>query len=263
MNNNKVKIDNFFHKNASEYSNENYKKNINKVMLVRLKTIVDFVKENFNDKNIKILDLGCGSGEITQALAKLGYKGDALDNSKGMLDICREKLSTYDWDIYLGEAQNTNLKNNHYDLIIASGLIEYYQEDKILLDEITRLLKKNGHLILNVTNKYGYSTCLNTYTYYLKQNTIFKFIKSKLFKLKYGIVNFSTRKHNIKNFKETLERFNFEIKQEKYIGFSLLPAPFISLFNFLTKNIDTRLESLSNTKIKIFGASFVVLCKKN
>ena len=44
-------------------------------------------------KNIKILDLGCGSGEVTLALAKLGFQGDALDNSKGMMDICKKKLS--------------------------------------------------------------------------------------------------------------------------------------------------------------------------
>ena len=263
MKNNKSKIDNFFDKYSSEYSSENYNVNINKVMTIRLKTIVAFVTENFKDKNIKILDLGCGSGEITLTLAKLGYTGDALDNSMGMLNICKKRLSNYNWNFYLSEAQKTSLKSDNYDIIIASGLIEYYPEDKILLEEITRLLKKNGHLIINVTNKYGYSTCLNSYTYYIKQNFIFKFIKSKLFKFRYGIVNFSTRKHNVNKFKETLKKFNYDIKQEKYIGFSLFPAPFMTLFNFLTKKIDMKLESLSNTKIKIFGSSYVVLCKKN
>tara|TARA_Y100000590_G_scaffold266073_1_gene298866 strand:+ start:1148 stop:1939 length:792 start_codon:yes stop_codon:yes gene_type:complete len=263
MSNNKFKIDNFFDKYSSEYSIENYNKNINKVMLIRLKTIIEFVEKNFNDKNIRILDLGCGSGEIALELAKLGYKGDALDNSKGMLEICKKKISDYGWNFYLNEAQNTHLENNKYDLIIASGLIEYYPEDNILLEEISRLLKKNGHLIINVTNKYGYSTCLNSFTYYIKQNFIFKIIKSKLFKFKYGIVNFSTRKHNIKKFKETLKQFNYTIKQEKYIGFSLFPAPFMTLFNFFTRKIDLKLETLSNTKIKVFGASYVVLCRKD
>ena len=103
MSNNKFKIDNFFDKYSSEYSIENYNKNINKVMLIRLKTIIEFVEKNFNDKNIRILDLGCGSGEIALELAKLGYKGDALDNSKGMLEICKKKISDYGWNFYLNE----------------------------------------------------------------------------------------------------------------------------------------------------------------
>ncbi len=263
MDDNKLKIDNFFDKNSNEYSNENYNKDLNKFMLIRLETIIDFVKKNFENKNIKILDLGCGSGEVTLALAKLGYRGDALDNSRGMLDICMKKLSGHNWNFILNEAQNTNLKNDSYDLIIASGLIEYYPDDNILLNEITRLLKKDGHLIINVSNIFGYSTCLNSITYFLKQNLIFKFIKFKLFKFKYGIVNFSVRKHNISKFKETLKRYNFQISQDKYIGFSLLPAPFMTLFNFLTKKIDFKLEALSKTKIRKIGASYVVLCKKN
>lgn len=262
MDKNKLKIDNFFDQNSNEYSNENYNKNLNKFMQVRLETIVKLVEKNFQNKDIKILDLGCGSGEVTLALAKLGYQGDALDNSRGMLDICRQKLLNYNWNFFLNEAQNTNLKNDNYDLIIASGLIEYYPSDDILLTEINRLLKKNGHLIINVSNKMGYSTCLNSITYSFKQNFIFKFIKSKIFRFKYGIVNFSVRKHNINKFKETLEEFNFQIFQEKYIGFSILPAPFMTLFNFLTKKIDFWLESLSKTKIRFIGASYIVLCKK-
>ena len=263
MDKNKIKINNFFNEYSKEYFNENYNKNINKFMFVRLQTIVDFVITNFKDKKIKILDLGCGSGEVTLALAKLGYKGDALDNSEGMLNICKQKLSNFSWNVILSEAQDTHLKNESYDLIIASGLIEYYQNDEELLLEITRLLKRSGHLIINVSNKNGYSTCLNSISYFFKQNYVFRTIKAKLFKLKYGIVNFNVRKHNIRQFKETLKRYNLYPQMEKYIGFSLLPAPFMMLFNFLTKNIDLKMEGLSNTKFKKFGASYIVLCRKN
>ncbi len=262
MDKNKIKIDSFFDQYSKEYSKENYNKNINKFMFVRMETIVNFVKENFSNKNIKILDLGCGSGEVTLALAKLGYSGDALDNSKGMLEICKKKLSTFNWKLFLGEAQKTNFQEGTYDLIIASGLIEYYSDDAILLEEINRILKKNGHLIINVSNKIGYSTCLNSFSYLLKQNPFFKFIKNKLFKFKYGIVNFSVRKHKISDFKKILGNYNFDIVDEKYIGFSLLPAPLLTLFNFFTKRIDLKLEELSKSRLKIFGASYIVLCKK-
>ena len=262
MKKNKIKIDYFFEKYSSEYSSENYNVNCNKFMIVRLNTIVNLVKNNFKNKDIKILDLGCGSGEITLSLAKLGYSGDALDNSKSMLAICKKKLLNYNWNFYTAEAQETKLTDNTYDLIIASGLIEYYPNDAILMKEINRLLKRNGYLIINVSNKYGYTTCLNTLTYHFKQNFIFRFIKSRLFNLSYGVVNFHTRKHSIIKFKKMLKELNFSIEKEKYIGFTLLPSPFLTLFSFITKNIDKKLENLSNSRLKYFGTSFVVFCKK-
>ena len=85
----------------------------------------------------------------------------------------------------------------------------------------------------------------------------------KILGLNYGIVNFKVRKHNIKIFKKELNKYNFSIINEKYIGFTLLPAPFLTLFNFLTNKIDIKLEKLSNSALKNFGASYIVLCKKN
>ena len=263
MTDNKTKIQMFFEKNAHEYSTENYNIRNNKLMIIRLNTIINLVKKYLPNKNINILDLGCGSGEIALSLAELNYKGDALDYSPGMIKICKKKLSNYKWNVFLRNAENTNLPNQSYDLIIASGLIEYYPEDKILLNEINRLLKKNGILIINVTNKYGYSTCLNSISFYFKQNFFYKFLKTKIFKLNYGVVDFKSRKHCINKFKKELNDCSFSIIHEKYIGFTLLPSPFLTLFNFITYKIDIKLEKLSNSFLRYLGASCIVLCKKN
>ena len=252
----------FFNKNASSYSKENYNININKFMIMRLKFIEETVYKLFKDKNINILDMGCGSGEITLALAKKGFKGSAIDYSENMIKICNKNLVGYDWKTIVSSAEKTNFKKNSFDLVVASGLLEYYNEDHILFDEINRVVKKDGYLVINVTNKYGYSSILNYFFHPLKQNKLFKFIKKNLFNYKYDVIEYLTRKHNIKSFKKTLKNNNFKIEEEKYIGFTILPAPFSSFFNFLTKKIDLKLEGLSNTKLKIMGASYIVLCKK-
>ena len=142
----------FFDANAESYSLENYDVNKNKFMIVRLKTIIKIIEKNFKDKNINIIDMGCGSGEIAYELAKLGYKGIAFDNSEKMIEIAKKKLSKYDWKVFTVNAENTKLPSSKFDLIIASGLIEYYDNDHILLKEIKRLLKIDGHFIINVSN---------------------------------------------------------------------------------------------------------------
>jgi len=254
----------FFNENAKNYSEENYNININKFMITRLNTIKNLVLKNFsNNKNIKVVDLGCGSGEIALTLAQNGYSGIAIDYSNEMIKIAEKKLSNYNWQTIVENAENTSLENKSVDLIIASGLIEYYPNDEILFEEINRVLKSNGFLIINVTNKIGYTSILNYFTHPLKKNVLYKFIKEKLFKFKYDTINYLTRKHSINKFKKILKENQFEIISERYIGYTLLPAPFSTIFNKFTKNIDKKLEILSRTKFKILGASYIVLCKKN
>ena len=78
----------------------------------------------------------------------------------------------------------SKIDNTKFDCIVASGLIEYMPEDEKLLKESYRLLKNDGLLILNVTNIFGWSTCLNRFTHYFKKIDKFiaiaNFIKKKV-----------------------------------------------------------------------------------
>ena len=57
------------------------------------KFVADKIKELFpNNKDVKILDYGCGTGTIAEYLVKYGYNNsDGLDPCKEMLDNAREK----------------------------------------------------------------------------------------------------------------------------------------------------------------------------
>ena len=44
----------------------------------------------------------------------------------------------------------------------AAGVIEYLPDDQRMLSEVRRVLKPTGMLILNVTNKFSYSGCMNS-----------------------------------------------------------------------------------------------------
>ena len=53
--------------------------------------------------------------------------------------------------------------------MVASGLIEYMDEDEKLIQELNRITSVNGILIINIVNSWGYATCLNNLTKYLKK----------------------------------------------------------------------------------------------
>lgn len=123
----------------------------------------DYVHPHF-----KILDAGCGTGNITKALYTIarekGYEDvafHAFDLTQAMLDLFRR------WIKKVG-ASNITLKQvnvlsleqlpsdwNEYDRIVSSAMLEYLPKDKIwqALSGLKRLLKPNGKLIVFITRR--------------------------------------------------------------------------------------------------------------
>jgi predicted TPR repeat methyltransferase len=85
------------------------------------KLAVDVFARYCLDKNIKILDLGCGTGLVGQELSKRGFiRFDGLDISPGMLDVARSK-KIYG-DLIVGDmTQPDDLGGRNYDAAIAVG----------------------------------------------------------------------------------------------------------------------------------------------
>ncbi|MFT5509377.1 MAG: putative TPR repeat methyltransferase [Hyphomicrobiaceae bacterium] len=73
------------------------------------------------DKNIRILDLGCGTGLVGVELFKRGFnRFDGLDVSQGMLDVARSK-QIYGDLIVADMTQLIDLSGRSYDAAIAVG----------------------------------------------------------------------------------------------------------------------------------------------
>ena len=186
------------------------------------------------------------------------------------LSIERSKKNNFieRWKFLVGDCEETKIENTKFDCVVASGLIEYMPEDEKLLKESYRLLKTDGLLILNVTNVFGWSTCLNRFTHYLKKVDKFiiaaNFIKKKVFKedIKAKRLDFVPRKHVPYLFVKKAKKINFDFVIAKYQGFTLLPAPLDLIINLFPGNLNTKLEFLQNTPFKYFGASYSIVLKK-
>lgn len=105
------------------------------------------------DKNIHILDVGCGMGFALLALQDMGYKNLAgVDIDCGQVESCLAKKLNV---VQVNNTIDYLLSHmNRYDLILALDVIEHidYPEQLSFVKAINNALKKNGKLICTVPN---------------------------------------------------------------------------------------------------------------
>jgi SAM-dependent methyltransferase len=91
------------------------------------------------------LDLGCGAGRSTAALAGFARQVVGLDPAAGMME--HRRVVAPDAAFVVGCAETLPLVDHAFDLITAAGAINYVDRDRAL-PEIARVLVADGTLVL-------------------------------------------------------------------------------------------------------------------
>ncbi len=104
-------------------------------------------------KNPKVLEIGCGTGLLTEQLVRLYPDGEiiATDLSKKMIDACKAKIGHNTQITFAccdGETIHLNdaLVFANFDLIVTSMTIQWFEDPVSALERLKTLLKKTGTL---------------------------------------------------------------------------------------------------------------------
>lgn len=95
-------------------------------------------------KNPKILDVGCGTGVATKFLQKFGDV-EGIDISEEAVRFCQERGVS---KARIGDACNLPYQNEQFDLVVAADVLEHIDDDVSVMQEMCRVLKKDGYLIV-------------------------------------------------------------------------------------------------------------------
>ncbi len=216
-----------------------------------------YLKRYYNSKNnLKLLDVGCGTGATLNLLGKYG-KPYGIDISKDAIDYCKIRGFT---NVGKSNALNIKFEDDTFDGVTSLGVFYHksIKDDVKALKEMHRVLKPGGHLIFfdcAMMSLYG----------------------------KHTIAFDGVRRYSKKELKSKLMKSGFEVEKISYINTFIFPIVFMRrklekfssskpksevsdkinpLLNFLLKTIFKIEIRLIDYAYYPFGVNIMALAKK-
>jgi ubiquinone/menaquinone biosynthesis C-methylase UbiE len=258
----------FFRSRSTVYNERYSVKAAGDLLWIRHDAILRIVESWGLPRGSRMLDLGCGPGLMTRELAKMGYTGVGVDASPAMIEHCTEQARaggiSDTWTYQVGDVEAVPLPEGSFDGAICSGVIDYLPADDKLLAEAARVLKPEGRFLLCVTNKFGYTVSLSTPIYWIEKIPGVHSLASRMRSIfvggKHGAMefNFLPRKHRPAAARNALARHGFRVESDKYVHFSVLPAPLCTLTSKLNLGIDEKLNALDRTPLRVIGSCYIL-----
>ena len=104
----------------------------------------------------RVLEVGCGAGLLSVELARRGYDVASVDSTPAMVDLARRNVVRAGVNVSIETADAHHLEGHpdeSYGLVIALGVIPWLHSPEVAVAEMSRLLQRGGHLIVNADNR--------------------------------------------------------------------------------------------------------------
>lgn len=114
--------------------------------VLRGNLLFDYLEENsLLPLKGAMLDVGCSSGGFLLPFRRKGWEVDGIDPDEGYVKYGRE---TWSLPITFDDAEEMQLEDNRYDLIIIMGSLEHVFDPNVVLEKCRKASKKGGLLVL-------------------------------------------------------------------------------------------------------------------
>lgn len=199
----------------------------------RIETIVEKLNPGDDDR---ILDCGCGDGLFLVALSEISNcQLYGLDIDRTNLRLAKKYLEGKSVKLVYGDVVKMPFKDEFFDKIYCSEVLEHVAEDKKAVLEMKRVLKKEGTLIVTVPN-HNYPFLWDPINKCLEM--LFKtHIKRGLLA---GIWNKHRRLYYLDEFTDLIKESDFEIRERMALTHYCVPFNHIILYGLrqlLTKGL--------------------------
>ncbi len=105
-------------------------------------------------KKVKILDVGCGGGLLSEPMCRMGADVTAIDASKKNIEIAKIHAKKDKLKIkYICTSPDNYKTEIKYDVILNMEIVEHVEDINVFIKSCSKLLKKNGIMFVATLNK--------------------------------------------------------------------------------------------------------------
>jgi ubiquinone/menaquinone biosynthesis C-methylase UbiE len=113
----------------------------------------------------RVLDIGCGAGQLSVALAQRRLRVVAVDHQLEMLERASRRLVEFglSGQVTLAQADAARLPvaDNRFDLVVALGVLPWVRDPSACVAEMVRALRPGGALLVTISNRLRLSWLLD------------------------------------------------------------------------------------------------------
>lgn len=187
----------------------------------RINLTVQLLKEALREKrsNLKILDIGCGQGYITQAIQAEFPNAEisGLDNSISAIEYAHDHFPGIDF--ILGDACDLPYSQEYFDAVVCNNLWEHIPNPLCLLSMIDKVLRPDGFLTMSTPSRYRLGNLMRIIrgkpVTFMSENHVTEYSVGQVIEqLGHGgfrVMKFCSQPIKIQNFKAQLARKMFKM----------------------------------------------------
>ena len=148
---------NVYQKWAADYDDDND----NLLGTVSQPRSVQILQEYVRNKELKIIDVGCGTGLVGRELERAGFSNfDGIDISKEMIDIAKQRGYS---NLFIGSLNDKlPFTDSEYDAALCVGVFTHGHVGSDRLDELARIVKPGGIICFTINEgvyaSYGFNS---------------------------------------------------------------------------------------------------------
>ncbi|MBD64776.1 MAG: 3-demethylubiquinone-9 3-O-methyltransferase [Halobacteriovoraceae bacterium] len=112
-----------------------------------------FATSNIQMEDVKIADIGCGAGFLTNYLAKHFNHVTGIDASENSLEIAKQYDDSGKVIYTFGDAYHLPFEDQSLEVVCAMDFLEHVEDPKRVIAECSRVLKPGGLFFYHTFNR--------------------------------------------------------------------------------------------------------------